>query len=57
MSKLALPLLPVRDVVIFPHATVPVSLKREKSVAALEQSLNKDKRLFLSMQKNKDVDE
>ena len=56
MSKSNLPLLPVRDVVIFPHASVPVSLKREKSVAALEQSLIKDKRLFLSMQKNKDVD-
>jgi len=51
-----LPLLPVRDVVIFPHASVPISLKREKSVAALEQSLKGDKKIFVVMQKNKDTD-
>ena len=55
MGKKKLPLLPVRDVVIFPNAIVPISLKREKSVAALERSLNFDKRVFLVMQKNKDV--
>ena len=52
-----LPLLPVRDVVIFPHASVPISLKRDKSVAGLEQSLNSDKNIFLVMQKNKDTDD
>ncbi len=56
MGKKKLPLLPVRDVVIFPNASVPISLKREKSVVALEHSLNSDKRVFLVMQKNKDVD-
>src|SRR3972149_6465715 len=56
MEKKKFPLLPVRDVVIFPHASVPISLKREKSVSALEHSLNSDKRVFLVMQKNKEVD-
>lgn len=57
MQKQKLPLLPVRDVVVFPRASVPISLKRSKSVAALEQSLNKDKKIFLVMQKNKDVND
>ncbi|MEX0616695.1 MAG: endopeptidase La [Candidatus Woykebacteria bacterium] len=56
MEKHSLPLIPVRDVVIFPKASVPISLKREKSVAALEESLKKDKKIFLVMQKNKDQD-
>lgn len=56
LVKHILPLIPVRDVVIFPHAQVPISLKREKSVKALEESLNKSKTIFVVMQKNKDVD-
>ncbi|OGY29675.1 MAG: endopeptidase La [Candidatus Woykebacteria bacterium RIFCSPHIGHO2_12_FULL_45_10] len=55
-SSLELPLIPVRDVVIFPHASVPISLKREKSVVALEEALLDQKRVFLVMQKNKDID-
>lgn len=52
-----LPLIPVRDVVIFPKASVPISLKREKSVFALEEALLEQKRVFLVMQKNKDIDD
>jgi len=52
-----LPLIPVRDVVIFPHATVSISLKREKSVKALEEALSSDKLVFLVMQKKKEVDD
>ncbi|MDP2671467.1 MAG: endopeptidase La [bacterium] len=51
------PLIPVRDVVIFPHASVPISLKREKSVFALEEALLEQKRVFVVMQKNKDLDD
>ena len=54
--KYTLPLIPVRDVIIFPHAQVPISLKRDKSVKALEEALKKDKTLFLTMQKSKDID-
>lgn len=52
-----LPLIPVRDVVIFPKASVPISLKREQSIFALEEALLEQKRVVISMQKNKDVDE
>ncbi|MCH7541768.1 endopeptidase La [Patescibacteria group bacterium] len=54
--KHKLPLVPVRDVVIFPNAQVPISLKRDKSVKALEAALTQDKLLFLVMQKKKEVD-
>ncbi|OGY24503.1 MAG: endopeptidase La, partial [Candidatus Woykebacteria bacterium GWB1_45_5] len=57
VTRHKLPLIPVRDVVIFPHASVPISLKREKSVKALEEALAVDKLLFLAMQKRKEVDD
>ena len=56
MDHKLLPLIPVRDVVIFPNSLVHISLKREQSVAALEEALHQDKEVFLTMQKNKDVD-
>ncbi|MDC4224726.1 MAG: LON peptidase substrate-binding domain-containing protein [Candidatus Manganitrophus sp.] len=37
-----LPLLPVRDIVVFPHMIVPLFVGREKSVKALEEALMKD---------------
>ncbi|NBR31948.1 MAG: hypothetical protein EBT84_07225, partial [Sphingomonadaceae bacterium] len=36
---LKLPLLPLRDIVVFPHMIVPLFVGREKSVAALEQAM------------------
>jgi ATP-dependent Lon protease len=57
MNEIKLPLVPVRDVVIFPFAQVPISLKREKSVRALEAALLGSKRLFLVMQKDKELDD
>ena len=55
-TKHKLPLIPVRNVVVFPHATVSISIKRDKSVKALEASLNKTKTLFMVMQKRQEVD-
>ena len=55
-SSLELPLIPVRDVVIFPHASVPISLKREKSVVALEEALLDQKRGFLGVEKKKEIE-
>src|SRR3989344_6853905 len=57
MTEIKLPLVPVRDVVIFPYAQVPISLKREKSIRALEASLLGSKKIFLVMQKNKEEDD
>lgn len=56
MDQKILPLIAVRDVVIFPGSVIPISIKRESSIAALEEALNEDKKVFLSMQKNKDQD-
>ena len=45
-----LPILPLRDIVVFPHRIVPLFVGREKSVAALEAAMGSDKELFLVAQ-------
>jgi ATP-dependent Lon protease len=45
-----LPILPLRDIVVFPHRIVPLFVGREKSVAALEAAMAADKELFLVAQ-------
>jgi ATP-dependent Lon protease len=45
-----LPLVPLRDVVVFPHIMVPFVIGRPSSIRALEQALGKGKRIFLSAQ-------
>jgi len=45
-----LPVLPLRDIVVFPHRIVPLFVGREKSVAALEAAMGADKELFLVAQ-------
>src|ERR1700691_3512002 len=45
------PLLPLRDVIIFPHMVVPLFVGREKSINALEECVNKKLDLFLVAQK------
>ncbi len=51
MSELY-PVLPLRDIVVFPHMIVPLFVGREKSVRALEEVMRGDKRIFLVAQKN-----
>ncbi|MBL8681323.1 MAG: endopeptidase La [Myxococcales bacterium] len=46
-----LPLLPLRDIIVFPHMVVPLFVGREKSIAAIDAALAKDRELFLSAQK------
>ena len=55
-SKEILPLLPLRDIVVFPHMVAPLFVGRTKSVNALSEAMNKDKRVFLSTQKKAKVD-
>ncbi len=50
MPNLTLPILPLRDIVVFPHRIVPLFVGREKSVAALEAAMVADKQLFLVAQ-------
>ncbi|MFA6356301.1 MAG: endopeptidase La, partial [Candidatus Omnitrophota bacterium] len=56
-SKDSLPLLPLRDMVVFPFMTVPLVVGREKSIAAVEESLSKDKTILLCAQKSVKVEE
>ncbi len=44
------PVLPLRDIVVFPHMIVPLFVGREKSVRALEEVMADDKQILLSSQ-------
>jgi len=53
-----LPILPLRDIVVFPHQPVPLFVGREKSVRALEEAMRHDgKEILLATQKDKDDDD
>src|SRR6202167_5429832 len=52
-----LPMMPIRDVVIFPHMMTPFVVGRESSVRALEEALAGDKKIFLAAQHDATVDE
>src|SRR5438093_4726151 len=52
-----LPMMPIRDVVIFPHMMTPFVVGRESSVRALEEALAEDKKIFLATQHDASVDE
>ena len=53
----AIPLLPLRDVVVFPHMIVPLFVGRERSIAALESAMKYEKGIFLAAQKNAQKDD
>ena len=52
-----LPVLPLRDIVVFPHMIVPLFVGREKSVHALESVMNEGKQILLVTQKSPSVDD
>ncbi|MEM8824646.1 MAG: endopeptidase La [Pseudomonadota bacterium] len=51
------PVLPLRDIVVFPHMIVPLFVGREKSVRALEEVMQDDKQILLSSQVDPSMDE
>ncbi len=53
----SLPVLPLRDVVVYPHMVIPLFVGREKSILALEQSMKVSKQILLLAQKQADVDD
>ena len=55
-QRITLPLLPLRDVVVFPHMVVPLFVGRAKSVNALSNAMNLDKKILLVTQKNAGID-
>src|SRR5579863_3243917 len=52
-----LPMMPIRDVVIFPHMMTPFVVGRDSSVRALEEALAGDRKIFLATQHDAKVDE
>ena len=57
LRKKTNPVLPLRDIVVFPHMIVPLFVGREKSVRALEEVMQTDKQVLLATQQNASVDE
>ena len=50
-DEMIYPVLPLRDIVVFPHMIVPLFVGREKSILALEEVMNADKQILLATQK------
>lgn len=57
MTTLQLPVLPLRDVVVYPHMVIPLFVGRKKSIKALEEAMLIEKQIFLVAQKNAAKDE
>ena len=55
--KMSLPLLPLRDIVVFPSMVIPLFVGRDKSIAALNEVMKKDKKIILVTQKNSEIDD
>ncbi|PKN77514.1 MAG: endopeptidase La [Deltaproteobacteria bacterium HGW-Deltaproteobacteria-10] len=56
-KSVVIPLLPLRDVVVFPHMIVPLFVGRERSIAALESAMKYEKGIFMVAQKNAKKDD
>lgn len=56
-SKKLYAVLPLRDIVVFPHMIVPLFVGREKSIRALEEAMGQDKQILLATQKNASDDD
>tara|TARA_B100000767_G_scaffold199570_1_gene186538 strand:+ start:1414 stop:3801 length:2388 start_codon:yes stop_codon:yes gene_type:complete len=57
IAKYLKPLLPLRDIVIFPSMVVPLFVGREKSIKALQEVMKSDKSIVLVTQKNSEIDD
>ncbi len=55
--KSNLPLLPLRDIVVFPSMIIPLFVGRDKSISALNEVMKNDKKIILVTQKNSEVDD
>ena len=57
MSTRTIPLLPLRELIVFPHEVVPLFVGREKSIEALERAMNGDRAILLCAQKKAKVND
>jgi ATP-dependent Lon protease len=55
--KILRPVLPLRDIVVFPNMVIPLFVGRDKSISALNEVMKKDKKIVLVTQKNSEVDD
>ncbi len=56
-THIELPVLPLRDVVVYPHMVIPLFVGREKSIRCLETAMAQDKQIILVAQRDADLDE
>ncbi|MDH5469364.1 MAG: endopeptidase La [Gammaproteobacteria bacterium] len=56
-AKQAIPVLPLRDVVVYPHMVIPLFVGREKSINALDTAMQDEKKILLVAQKNAEIDD
>ncbi|MGD8108946.1 endopeptidase La [Vibrio sp. TRT 21S02] len=56
-ERIEIPVLPLRDVVVYPHMVIPLFVGREKSIACLEAAMDNNKQVLLVAQKQADTDE
>ncbi len=56
-NRLDLPVLPLRDVVVYPHMVIPLFVGRDRSIKALDQAMAGDKQILLIAQKSPDIDD
>ncbi|RAJ96875.1 endopeptidase La [Aliidiomarina maris] len=56
-ERFSIPVLPLRDVVVYPHMVIPLFVGREKSIRCLDEAMDNDKQVFLVAQKDAGVDE
>jgi len=56
-TDVLIPVLPLRDVVVYPHMVIPLFVGREKSIDALEAAMKDDKQVLLVAQKEAEVDD
>ena len=56
-EPLELPVLPLRDVVVFPHMVIPLFVGRDKSIRALDLAMEADKQILLVAQKSAETDD
>ena len=52
-----LPLLPLRDIVVFPNMVAPLFVGRDKSIKALNEVMKTNKKIVLATQKNSEIDD
>ena len=55
--QVVLPVLPLRDVVVYPHMVIPLFVGRSRSIRALDRAMEVDKRILLVAQKDAAQDE